>query len=253
MKISVCCPSYKRPKVLTLKYLPFVRVYVDIKEYEDYKKLNPEAEIISCPEGIQGNLCRVRNYILDEEFKNGADVVCIVDDDLQKIAYFENNSEYEIKKENFISFLEKYSVICEELGAYFWGVNVNSDKKCYREYSPFSTVAYIGGPFQCFIKNAGGLRYDENLPLKEDYDMSLQQLNKYRKVLRVNRFHYYCLQSKQAGGCATYRNLEREKEQFRLLQKKWGSKIVKEDSHSKKQNRKVFDYNPILKIPIKGI
>ena len=29
MKISVCCPSYKRPKVETLEYLPFIKIYVD--------------------------------------------------------------------------------------------------------------------------------------------------------------------------------------------------------------------------------
>ena len=32
MKISVCCPSYKRPIVKTLKYLPFCKVYVDDEE-----------------------------------------------------------------------------------------------------------------------------------------------------------------------------------------------------------------------------
>ena len=40
MKISVCCPSYKRPKVETLDYLPFTKVYVDNKEYNDYIKEN---------------------------------------------------------------------------------------------------------------------------------------------------------------------------------------------------------------------
>ena len=33
MNISVCCPSYKRPIVKTLKYLPFCKVYVDGSEY----------------------------------------------------------------------------------------------------------------------------------------------------------------------------------------------------------------------------
>ena len=36
MKISINCPSYKRPKVETLKYLPFCKVWVDNKEYDDY-------------------------------------------------------------------------------------------------------------------------------------------------------------------------------------------------------------------------
>ena len=46
----------------------------------------------------------------------------------------------------------------------------------------------------------------------------------------MNKFHYNCKQSKQAGGCATYRNYQREEEQLKLLQKKWGKEIVKIDN-----------------------
>lgn len=261
MKISINCPSYKRPKVETLDYLPFCKVWVDHKEYNDYVKANPKYEknIISCPEGIQGNLCRIRNYILDQEFSNGADVVLIIDDDLKGIYRFEGTKEYPyekilIKAEEFESFIEKYSRMCDEFGFKFWGLNCNQDPLSYRQYTPFSTVSYIGGPFQCFLNNP--LRYDENLPLKEDYDMTLQQCNKYRGVLRVNFCFYDCKQSEQAGGCATYRNYEKEKSQLEALQNKWGEKIVKIDkakNHNQKKESKILDYNPIIHIPIKGV
>ena len=255
MKISVCCPSYKRPKVETLDYLPFCRVYVDNKEAEEYIKQNPGADIVACPDGVQGNLCRVRNYIIKEELKDN-DAVLIIDDDLKGIYYHEKLERHKVESDEFMFFLEKYSVMAKDLGAYFWGVNVNPDPQCYREYTPFSTTSYIGGPFQCFLKG-NDCFYDENLPLKEDYDMTLQQLNKHRVVLRVNKFFYDCKQSVQAGGCATYRNIEREKSQLLLLQKKWGSKIVKFDtsdrSHSSTKNKKIIDYNPVIKAPIKGV
>ncbi len=32
MRIAVACPSYKRPKVKTLDYLPYCEVFVDGKE-----------------------------------------------------------------------------------------------------------------------------------------------------------------------------------------------------------------------------
>ena len=261
MKISVNCPSYKRPKVETLDYLPFCNVWVDESEYENYIKANPgfENNIISCPKGIQGNLCRIRNYILDEEFKKGYDVVLIIDDDMQGIYHFEGDKEYCYNKilitsDEFMDFLEKYSLMCEELGFKFWGLNCNADALSYRQYSPFSTVSYIGGPFQCFLNNP--LRYDENLPLKEDYDMTLQHCNKYRGCLRINKYYYNCKQSKQAGGCATYRNYDRERQQLEALQKKWGKDIVKIDktkNNNQKRKSKELDYNPIIKIPIKGI
>lgn len=232
----------------TLDYLPFCRVYVAESEFEDYKKQNKGADIVAVPNKVQGNLCRIRNYILDEEFKNNADVVLIIDDDMKGVYYWENNKKHIVEASDFLGFIEKYSIMAKDIGAYFWGVNINCDKKCYREMTPFSTISYIGGPFQCFLKG-GSCRYDERLPLKEDYDMTLQQLNKYRVAFRVNKFFYDVKQSQQAGGCASYRNLVKEKEQFELLQKKWGKKIVKID----KQSVKKFDYNPIIKVPIKGV
>lgn len=262
MNISVNIPSYKRPKVLTLDYLPFCKVWVDHKEYENYVKANPEgSQIISCPEGVQGNLCRIRNYILDREFEAGTDCVIIIDDDMRAIGQWvkgENNYGYNeeiLKAEDFLEWAEKYAILCEEFGFKFWGLNCNSDAQSYRQYTPFGTVQYIGGPFQAFLNNP--LRYDEKLPLKEDYDMTLQQCNKYRGCLRINAWHYYVKQSIQAGGCATYRNEDRERQQFEALQKKWGSDIVKRDSsdksHKATKAKRREDYNPIIKIPIKGV
>lgn len=84
MKISINIPSYRRAgNVKTLEYIPFAKVWVDEGEYDAYKKGNPDAEIVSCPKGIQGHgVPRVRNYIMDKEFESGADVVAILDDDL---------------------------------------------------------------------------------------------------------------------------------------------------------------------------
>ena len=262
MKISVNAPSYKRAdKVLTLDYLPYCRVWVDEGEAEEYRKNYPDADIVACPKGVQGNLCRVRNYILDMEFARGMEVVLIIDDDLSYLERFvaskQNKFGYvreKIEADELLVLIEKYSIMAKDMGAYFWGVMCNPDPMSYRHCTPFSTCSYIGGPFQCYL-NDGGLRYDERLPLKEDYDMTLQQLNKYRVVLRVNYIHYQCKQSENKGGCATYRNREREEQQFRAFERKWGSKIVRRDrsnkGHSKKNKQE--DYNPIVVIPIKGV
>ena len=234
MKISVNAPSYKRPDdVRTLSYLPYTRVWVDCKEYDEYKKNYPDADIISCPEGVQGNLCRIRNYILKQEFERGMDVVLIIDDDftcLRRYEYDEMDNwgydPYIIGADEFLDVIEKYSIIADEFGAKFWGVNCNSDPMAFRHNTPFSTRSYIGGPFQCFLKG-NRCWYDEKLPLKEDYDMTIQQLNMERVVLRVNAYHYLCKQSEQKGGCATYRNRQREEEQLELLRKKWGGQLLR--------------------------
>ena len=234
MKISVNAPSYKRPDdVRTLDYLPFCKIWVDNKEYEEYKKHNPKANIISCPDGVQGNVSRVRNYILKTEFERGMDAVVIVDDDLSCIRRFEfsemENFGYEthiITAEEFLPFIEKYSILAKDLGARLWGVNCNCDPMAYRHNTPFSTRSVVLGPFGVFLKG-NRCWYDEDLPLKEDYDMSIQQLNMERVVLRVNAYHYLCKQSENKGGCAAYRNRSREEEQLDALRKKWGGQLLR--------------------------
>lgn len=262
MNISVNAPSYKRSKkVLTLDYLPFCRIWVDHKEYEDYKNSYPTADIISCPEGVQGNVSRIRNYILEKEFERGMDAVCIVDDDLSAIRYY-SFDEYSgfgyvpnvVEGGVFMQFLEKYTLLAQDFGAKMWGVNVNCDPMAYRHNTPFSTTSITLGPFSVFLKG-NRCWYDESLPLKEDYDMAIQQLNSERVILRLNGYHYLCKQSENAGGCAAYRNRDREEQQLMALQKKWGSRIVKIDTTNKGRTDKVkrLDYNPIIKVPIKGV
>lgn len=47
MKIRVCVPSYRRPEVLTLRYLPFAAVYVDKSEEGVYRACNPRERRLS--------------------------------------------------------------------------------------------------------------------------------------------------------------------------------------------------------------
>lgn len=258
MNVVVCCPSYKRPKVETLAYIPYARVYVDGAEYDDYVRENAGADIVRCADGVQGNVSRVRNYIIDTEFAAGADAVVIVDDDMRSMYRFVVvDGVKKIKPlptDDLMPIFQKYSLMCKEWGYYYWGVNCVRDPMAFMAYTPFSTTAFLGGPFQVFMRG-GVCRYDESLPLKEDYDMLLQQCNLYRGCMRVNSLCFDVKQSEQAGGCAMYRNMLREQAQFEALRAKWGSGIIKQDRSNKGKTKKVkrFDYNPIVKVPIKGV
>ena len=261
MKVSVNAPSWRRPKVETLDYLPFLRVWVDPSEAAQYRKANPGAEIIECAKGVQGNISRVRNHILDREFDRGMDAVAIVDDDMRGMFYFEGarkhgkDNDHLVPGDRFVAFVKKYTLLAQDLGVKMWGVNVTFDPQYYQEYKPFALTCYIGSPFTCFLRG-NACRYDEALPLKEDYDMTLQQLNRYRKVLRLNKFHYMVKQGVQAGGCSVYRSHEVEREQLEALRKKWGSRIVRIDhnerNHIMRTGRVREDYNPVIVAPIAG-
>ena len=79
MKISYYAPSLKRPqKSITQKLYPFVKLVVKESEANEYLKNGNE--IITVPDMAQGNVSRIRNYILDNLYDN-SEAIFIIDDD----------------------------------------------------------------------------------------------------------------------------------------------------------------------------
>jgi hypothetical protein len=143
--------------------------------------------------------------------------------------------------------LESAFDMMNQFSVRFGGINPagKSDLGAYRYFNPFSFRAYCGGPFQ--MHNDNQCRYDEELSLKEDYDMTLQVLAKYSYLLRFNMMWIENDFHTLPGGCASYRNMDREKKQFELLEKKWGTNVVHRDNSS--DAKAGYDLNPILQIP----
>lgn len=252
---EIYSPSYRRADlVITHHLLPRLTYVVAESEAEDYRKRG--LRVWAVPDKVQGNVARIRNYILDQAPTKR---LMLVDDDIKRIGRMSATSKkivilapHEIEHHFAAAFQ-----LCADGGFRFWGVNILPDRKAYKANTPFSFTSPILGPVQGF--NNLDLRYDESLPLKEDYDLSLQVLNKYRRVLRINFLCYFCHQNEITGGCAANRTIEREKEQLRKLREKWGSRIVRIDRGSAAKSNKnttaktVHDLNPIIKAPIPGV
>ena len=244
----ICSPSWKRAdSCFTHHYLP-VRYVVCESQADSYRANG--LDVWECPDSAQGSVCRVRNWILDNA---GDEPVLILDDDIHYIGRWNRNKHHKMTTDEALEFIEQGFSLAEQFGVRMWGINILQDKGAYREYTPFSLTNVVLGPFGGFLN--ADCRYDENLPLKEDYDLSLQMLNKHRKILRINYAHYVCKQHTNLGGCASYRTINREKEQFDLLQKKWGDHIVRRDAGNPKNRKReqTYDINPIIKIPIRGV
>ncbi len=254
MEYKIVSPSYKRAEICSShKVFPNLLYIIDESELLEYEAVYRADRVMVVPPGVQGNLCRVMNWIMDQ-WEN----VLIVDDDYSGIGFHGLQDGKPFRKmlnpEEVDEFIEWGFNLAYEFGCHFWGINLSGDKGLYREYSPYSLSNYIGGPFRGHIGNE--CRYDERLGLKDDYDMSLQVLNKYRKALRINNYHYICDQHGIEGGCSSTRTMSREKDQNEILLKKWGSDIVRADCGSSQVRRKKeisYDINPIIKVPINGI
>ena len=254
--LEVLCPSYRRGHQLieTAKYFPFVQAVVSESEADQYRK-NGNAVVV-CPDAVQGNKCRVMNWILDRAEAAGLRGVLMLDDDVQFIARYDKRVDRKLNDAEFAHFVWNGFQMAEDCGVYLWGVNIMPDKMSYRENTPLGFVKYIGGPFQA-VRCGVGLRYDERLSLKDDYDFTLQNLNKHRRTLRFNQYHYGARQNEQTGGDATYRTVDEEKRQNELMIRKWGGRIVQHDmlgaSRKNRQKALAFDLNLVIKPPIAGV
>jgi len=238
----VISPSYKRAGDVEIrKWMPSVILAVHEFEAEEYKK-KEGGELMIIPDYLRGNIAKVRNYILDKGFEED-DYIVMMDDDNKNLVYFEGGERFELSEKGALDFMCNGFVMCEDAGLKLWGLNLLDDPKAYREYSPFSFLSVILGPFSAHVKN--DIRYDERIPLKEDYDIALQHLNKYRGILRFNKYSYNVGHLLGKGGCTGYRNKSDEIRQAMILQGKWGSDIVSYDIKK--------SVNPRISVKIKGI
>ena len=241
--MKIISPSYKRAEaVKTHNLIEDVTYAVHEFEAEKYKKEGHQ--VITLPDSTKGNIPNVRNWIIEQEY---SDTIVFIDDDIESFNYWQMQNQEKLSGQRLIFHIESMLDLAKSWGVSLFGVNPAADKGSYREYTPFSTTCYISSSFQGLINCE--YRYDPKLPLKEDYDLCIQICNKERKILRFNQYSLTKKDHGNMGGCADYRTIEREKEQFDLLQSKWGSKIVQQDKYSKQK----YDINPIIKIPIAGV
>lgn len=222
---KVYSPSYKRSKIAFTHKLfdPSLFCYVVREEEEHlYRQAFPDVTLKIIPKGKVSNISDTRNWILDNR---ESDYIVMVDDDMSSINWLLARKSIKLDPENIDRIFQRMFLIAEESKCGMWGMNLNSDPKAYRIYTPFSFGNPILGPFTAILDTE--LRYDPTLNLKEDYDYSLQQIMKHRRALRANFLHYVVDHENLEGGCQTYRSREKEKEQNELLQRKWGSELVR--------------------------
>ena len=145
MKIEICIPSYRRSEYVESFHLfPNALYYVHQDEADKYRANYPDMRLKIIPNKLQGNIAVIRNYILDTA---ECDILVMANDDIEFLAYFEDNKRVKIESEDgILAFVHKYSLLAMELGVKLWGVNVAEDKSFYREHTPFSFKSIVLSP-----------------------------------------------------------------------------------------------------------
>ena len=243
----IVSPSYRRASHTKLDtYLdPGDMIFAIHKDdKDDYRRLTQVRDFIILPDETKKNMAKVRNYIRDYARGQGYRFLVMMDDDVKHIGYFEGGEARVLSPDSFLELLDNGFRMAEDVGTILWGMNLQADPKFYRARTPFSFLSPVLGPFTAHDLDDEVLRYDEDLPLKEDYDYFLQVIHKYHRVLRFNKYHYVADHILDTGGLAGTRSMSMENENLTRLIRKWGRRVIKTRDDS---------INPIMTVPIKGV
>ena len=245
--IGIYIATYNRAgEVSTDQHFRNARVVMPASQadaYSDGQTFVNGAEIWPCPDEADGNLCRKRNWILDNAPE---DDVLLLDDDYTGVGFVEHRKQHRLDLDGVDRLLHTGFDLMHDLRTAMWGLNQQVDPKFYREYAPLSLTLPALGPWQAFSRSAlGDLRYDPTLWLKEDYDMSLQVARRFHRVARLNKYHYIVNHLDKPGGQVSKRTLAEEERQLHRLRAKWGHDVV-----SWNLGKSV---NPRVRIPVPGM
>lgn len=171
-----------------------------------------------------GALCRSRNAALDAAFKAGVPCVELSDDMSSVKEAYVDGGKKRGRPLPFYDAVLKMLAEGAEVGAFLSGVAPTANAYFFRPERPTSTNLFIVGDF--IVVRPCALRFDEDLPLKEDYDYTLQHLTEYGQVARCNRVLATFSHRSNSGGAVSYRTAKLEQAVIMRLKEKWPGKIV---------------------------
>lgn len=166
-----------------------------------------------------GSLMQSRNAALDMAFSENK--ICIqLSDDLKKVT---TNKNFAIKKQIDLDFAiqELINIFNKVGGVYLMGIPPTSNDFYAKNLISKNTFC-IGD--MLFVK-PNPLRFDNILTLKEDYDYTLQHLDKYGNCFRYQKYLFEFEHYKNKGGAVDYRTEQEEQKNIKILFAKWGNKI----------------------------
>ena len=165
-----------------------------------------------------GNLMDSRNFALEHSFKNNN--ICVqLSDDIKKVTTNKN-----FVKKRLVPLDEAIEDIVGRFkkinGVYLMGVPP-TDNFFFANKIVVENKFCIGD--MLFIK-PNELRFDNQLTLKEDYDYTLQHIQK-GKVLRYQKYLFTFQHYSNKGGAVDIRNDKEEQKNIMILKSKWGDKV----------------------------
>jgi len=166
-----------------------------------------------------GSLVNSRNFALKHAFAKN--IICVqLSDDINTIRTNKNFTSLRTIELDF-AIKDLVSVFEKVKNVYLMGVPPTNNYFYAKKLISKNTFC-IGDLI--FVKPCN-IYFDEMLTLKEDYDYTLQHIQKYGHCFRYQKYLFDFKHYKNSGGAVDYRNDEKELKNIQYLMRKWGKKI----------------------------
>ena len=219
--VSINVISSKRPNNVTNFPIEDATWFVGDNEYEQYKS-NGAKQVIE-----SGSLIESRNQALQHSFDKGQDCV-MLDDDFVRIQNYQHNTLTTISLQQAIE--QAQLILYEALRARFYlaGFAPTTNTFYYNMNKPITFNTFIISAF-IYVRHGCNLYFDTNLRTKEDYDYTLQHIDKYGGAARINYILPEFKHFGNKGGVVDYRTPQVEQNSIAYLKRKWGNDIIRDN------------------------
>ena len=207
----------------THKLLPSAIVCVPKSQGAEYLNILPRKRIVTHPDSVKG-LTPKLNWCFDHlEDEEG---IVFVDDDIQSLqrCFVDRGESATIRDPELIeTIIRNTFILARDVGAYYFGWEAsNGALRYYTGLKPIMLTGYINGCAMGF-RRGHGLRFDERIVAKNDFDIAAQNAWKHRICVKDCRYTFCQKETFTGkGGQAAFRTSVTEKRDVELLRKKWG-------------------------------
>jgi hypothetical protein len=179
--------------------------------------------------------------------------IIFLDDDLEYLCrcFVEKSDPLERKvtdASTIKQILRETAALAAEVGAFFFGwESSESTIRYYSGHDPFKFTGFINGCAMGFIAGHG-LRFDESIVAKNDYDLCALNAFRHRICFKDTRYAF-CQRATftGGGGQSHYRNSQTEARDIAILRRKFGDVI----QVGKQGGTRKRDYAGVQKVTLK--
>ena len=232
--IAIIIPSKGRPETVTTMFSLFPRARYSISKNEvDSYGITDKNRLLVHPDSLVG-LVPKRKWILDTVKEK---IVIQCDDDITDVFCLTGFRPRKITDPDAIfRIFHNSAIICDCLGLKMFGYTTHPKPMFSPDNHPFAFCSMIAGVFG--IINDCDLKYDLNLTTREDVDMTLQSLLKYRVNWQDNRFCFFGKDWNNLGGLQSVRTKESEERDIKYMKRKWGHHVQWSSSGNKFKSKR---------------